>query len=120
MIGSRKRTLLGLLVWLAILAALLWLPGHIARGQQEILLNLLIWVGVAQAWNIIGGYGHSNGHRGAESDESVSHHFIASSAGRIVAEDGGRPPSNLIDRPPSRPSKPAFLAVLAVPAPLAL
>lgn len=57
MIGSRRRTLLGLLMWLAILAALLWLPGHIARGQQEILLNLLIWVGVAQAWNIIGGIG---------------------------------------------------------------
>lgn len=57
MIGSMRRTLLGLLVWLVILGVLLWLPGHVARGQQEILLNLLIWVGVAQAWNIIGGIG---------------------------------------------------------------
>lgn len=57
MIGSMRRTLLGLLVWLVTLGVLLWLPGHIARGQQEILLNLLIWVGVAQAWNIIGGIG---------------------------------------------------------------
>jgi branched-chain amino acid transport system permease protein len=57
MIGSWKQTVRGLVVWLVILAVLLYLPGHIARGQQEILLNLLIWVGVAQAWNIIGGIG---------------------------------------------------------------
>ena len=28
-----------------------------SRGTQEILLNLLIWIAIAQAWNIIGGIG---------------------------------------------------------------
>jgi branched-chain amino acid transport system permease protein len=57
MITSWKRTAGGLLFWFAVLAVLLYLPGHITRGVQEIVLSLLIWVGVAQAWNIIGGIG---------------------------------------------------------------
>jgi branched-chain amino acid transport system permease protein len=57
MIGSTRRTIGGLVMWLFFLGVLLYLPGHISRGTQEILLSLLIWVGVAQAWNIIGGIG---------------------------------------------------------------
>lgn len=57
MIGSTRRTVGGVAVLLVILGVLVYLPGHIGRGPQEILLNLLIWVGVAQAWNIIGGIG---------------------------------------------------------------
>lgn len=57
MIGSTRRTVGGFAVLLVILGVLLYLPGHIGRGPQEILLNLCIWVGVAQAWNIIGGIG---------------------------------------------------------------
>ncbi|MEI6373170.1 MAG: branched-chain amino acid ABC transporter permease [Actinomycetes bacterium] len=57
MIGSPKRIASGIAVWLVILGVLLYLPGHIGRGPQEILLNLLIWIGLAQAWNIIGGVG---------------------------------------------------------------
>jgi branched-chain amino acid transport system permease protein len=52
-----KRLFGGLAIWLAILAMLLALPGHVSRGNQELVLTLLIWVGVAQAWNIIGGIG---------------------------------------------------------------
>ena len=57
MIGSTRRTVAGLVMWLVILGVLLALPGHIGRGTQEILLSLLIWIGIAQAWNIIGGIG---------------------------------------------------------------
>jgi branched-chain amino acid transport system permease protein len=56
-IGSARRTLGGVGVWLVVLVVLLLLPGRIDRGAQELLLNLLIWVGVAQSWNIIGGVG---------------------------------------------------------------
>ena len=38
-------------------SVLLLLPGNVPRGTQEILLNLLLWVGIAQAWNIVGGIG---------------------------------------------------------------
>jgi branched-chain amino acid transport system permease protein len=54
---STRRTLVGLAGWAAVLVVLVLLPGNIDRGTQEILLNLLIWVGVAQAWNLIGGVG---------------------------------------------------------------
>jgi branched-chain amino acid transport system permease protein len=52
-----KRFVGGLVIWLGILTMLLALPGHVSRGNQELVLTLLIWVGVAQAWNIIGGIG---------------------------------------------------------------
>ncbi|WP_088318552.1 branched-chain amino acid ABC transporter permease [Kineosporia sp. R_H_3] len=52
-----RRTLVGLAGWAAILVVLVLLPGRVERGTQEVLLNLLIWVGVAQAWNLIGGVG---------------------------------------------------------------
>ncbi len=54
--GSAK-TLLGVAGWLALAGALMLVPGNVDRGSQELLLNLLIWIGVAQAWNIIGGIG---------------------------------------------------------------
>ncbi len=57
MIGSSRRTLAGIALWLVVLGVLVLLPGHIDRGTQELVLSLLIWVGVAQAWNIIGGIG---------------------------------------------------------------
>jgi branched-chain amino acid transport system permease protein len=46
---------LGLAGWLVVLVALLLLPGQIPRGSQEIVLSLLIWIGIAQSWNLIGG-----------------------------------------------------------------
>lgn len=52
---SARRTAAGLALAVAVLAVLLLLPGRVERGTQEIVLNLLIWVGVAQAWNIVGG-----------------------------------------------------------------
>jgi branched-chain amino acid transport system permease protein len=57
MITSARRTVLGLAGWVAVLVILLLLPGNVSRGTQEILLNLLLWIGIAQAWNIIGGIG---------------------------------------------------------------
>ena len=57
MISTARRTWLGLAGWAVILVVLLLLPGNVPRGTQEILLNLLIWVGLAQAWNLIGGIG---------------------------------------------------------------
>lgn len=57
MITSARRTRLGLAGWVVVLAVLLLLPGNVPRGAQEILLNLLLWVGIAQAWNLIGGIG---------------------------------------------------------------
>ena len=57
MIASPRRTWLGLAGWAVLLAVLLLLPGNVPRGTQEILLNLLLWVGIAQAWNLIGGIG---------------------------------------------------------------
>jgi branched-chain amino acid transport system permease protein len=57
MIDSARRRWLALGGWLVILVVLLLLPGNVPRGTQEILLNLLIWVGLAQAWNLIGGIG---------------------------------------------------------------
>ena len=51
------RTSVGLAGWVAVLVVLLLLPGNVDRGTQEILLNLLLWIGIAQAWNIIGGIG---------------------------------------------------------------
>jgi branched-chain amino acid transport system permease protein len=57
MTAPTRRTVLGLAGWLAVLGVLLLVPGNVPRGTQEILLNLLIWVGVAQAWNLIGGIG---------------------------------------------------------------
>lgn len=55
MTTSRKRIGLGLIVWLIVLGLLLILPGQIPRGTQELLLSLLIWIGIAQSWNLIGG-----------------------------------------------------------------
>ena len=57
MITSTRRTWVGSAGWIAALVILLLLPGHVSRGTQEILLNLLIWIAIAQAWNIIGGIG---------------------------------------------------------------
>lgn len=57
MLATNRRTAVGLAVWVVILLVLMWLPGNIGRGPQDIVLNLLIWVGLAQAWNIIGGIG---------------------------------------------------------------
>ena len=57
MITSTRRTWLGLAGWVAVLVFLVLLPGNVPRGTQEILLNLLLWIGLAQAWNIIGGIG---------------------------------------------------------------
>lgn len=57
MTGTRRGLIGGLGVWVAIAALLMVAPGQLDRGSQEIILNLLIWVGVAQAWNIIGGIG---------------------------------------------------------------
>jgi branched-chain amino acid transport system permease protein len=57
MTGTWRGTLSGLALWLAALAVLWTVPGQVDRGTQDLLLNLLIWVGVAQAWNIIGGIG---------------------------------------------------------------
>ncbi len=57
MITFTRRTWLGLAGWVVLLAVLLLLPGNVPRGTQEILLNLLLWVGIAQAWNLIGGIG---------------------------------------------------------------
>jgi len=57
MISSVRRTWLGLAGWIVVLGILLLLPGNLPRGTQEILLNLLLWTGIAQAWNIIGGIG---------------------------------------------------------------
>lgn len=54
---TTRRTLVGLVGWAAVLVVLLLLPGTVERGTQEVLLNLLIWVGVAQAWNLVGGVG---------------------------------------------------------------
>lgn len=50
-----RRTALGVAGWLVVLGVLLMVPGNVSRGSQELLLNLLIWVGIAQAWNIVGG-----------------------------------------------------------------
>lgn len=55
--ASLRGTLGGLLGWVAIAALLMLVPGNVDRGTQELVLNLLIWIGVAQAWNIIGGIG---------------------------------------------------------------
>jgi branched-chain amino acid transport system permease protein len=57
MITSARRASLGLAGWVVLLAVLLLVPGNVPRGIQEILLNLLLWVGLAQAWNLIGGIG---------------------------------------------------------------
>jgi branched-chain amino acid transport system permease protein len=57
MTASTRRTVLALAGWLALLVVLLLLPGQIPRGTQEIVLSLLIWVGIAQSWNVIGGIG---------------------------------------------------------------
>lgn len=57
MSAATRRTVAAVLSWLAILAVLLLLPGQIPRGTQELVLSLLIWIGVAQSWNIIGGVG---------------------------------------------------------------
>jgi branched-chain amino acid transport system permease protein len=57
MTAYTRRTALGLAGWVAVLVVLLLVPGNVPRGTQEILLNLLIWAGVAQAWNLIGGIG---------------------------------------------------------------
>jgi branched-chain amino acid transport system permease protein len=51
------RTMLGLAGWLALAGVLMLVPGNVDRGTQELLLSLLIWIGVAQSWNIIGGIG---------------------------------------------------------------
>lgn len=48
-------TTLGVTGWLALAGVLMLVPGNVDRGSQELVLNLLIWIGVAQAWNIIGG-----------------------------------------------------------------
>lgn len=57
MTASIVRTSLGMVGWVAVLVLLVLLPGNIDRGTQEILLTLLMWIGIAQAWNIIGGIG---------------------------------------------------------------
>jgi branched-chain amino acid transport system permease protein len=57
MINFARRRWLGLAGWVVTLMALLLLPGNVPRGPQEILLNLLLWIGIAQAWNLIGGIG---------------------------------------------------------------
>lgn len=57
MINFAHRRWLGLAGWVVALVALLLLPGNVPRGTQEILLNLLLWIGIAQAWNLIGGIG---------------------------------------------------------------
>ena len=57
MITSIRRTWLGAAGWIAALIVLVLLPGNVSRGTQEILLNLLIWIAIAQAWNIIAGIG---------------------------------------------------------------
>lgn len=57
MTGSLRGTVAGLGAWLVAFALLWFVPGNVDRGTQELLLNLLIWVGVAQAWNVIGGIG---------------------------------------------------------------
>ncbi|HEX2894867.1 MAG TPA: branched-chain amino acid ABC transporter permease [Marmoricola sp.] len=57
MTGTWRGTATGLALWLGVFALLWSVPGQVDRGTQELLLNLLIWVGVAQAWNIIGGIG---------------------------------------------------------------
>ena len=57
MTTSARRTWLGLAGWAAVLVVLLLLRGAVPRGTQEIMLNLLLWIGLAQAWNLIGGIG---------------------------------------------------------------
>jgi branched-chain amino acid transport system permease protein len=57
MTGSRRTALLGLAVTAALLVVLWSVPGRVDRSTQDLLLNLLIWIGVAQAWNIVGGIG---------------------------------------------------------------
>lgn len=61
MIGSSKRLLGGLGLWAIIAIILVLLPvlfsARSNRGWQDILLTLLIWIGVAQSWNVIGGIG---------------------------------------------------------------
>lgn len=52
---SAKRLGVATVAWVSVLVVLLLLPGTISRGNQELLLSLLIWIGVAQAWNLIGG-----------------------------------------------------------------
>lgn len=47
----------GIAGWVVLVVVLWFVPGNIGRGPQEIVLNLLIWVGLAQAWNVIGGIG---------------------------------------------------------------
>ena len=54
---TARRGWLGLAGWGVVLVVLLLLPGNVPRGTQEILLNLLLWIGLAQAWNLIGGIG---------------------------------------------------------------
>jgi len=55
MTGSWRRTGGGIAVAVLVLAVLFLLPGQIDRGTQEIVLSLLTWVAVAQAWNLVGG-----------------------------------------------------------------
>ncbi|MFI6357254.1 branched-chain amino acid ABC transporter permease [Streptomyces sp. NPDC050743] len=57
MINSARRAWLGIAGWVVVLVVLLLVPGNVTRGTQEILLNLILWVGIAQAWNLIGGIG---------------------------------------------------------------
>jgi branched-chain amino acid transport system permease protein len=57
MIAAPRRTAAGLVGWAAVLVVLALLPGRVSRGDQEVLLNLLLWVGIAQSWNLIGGVG---------------------------------------------------------------
>ena len=45
----------GAAVWVVLGAVLMLLPGSLDRGAQETLLTLLMWVALAQAWNIVGG-----------------------------------------------------------------
>lgn len=57
MTATRRSAAIGL-VLTAVAMGVLWsVPGRVDRSTQELLLNLLLWVGVAQAWNIIGGIG---------------------------------------------------------------
>lgn len=57
MTGTRRTATLGLVLTVVVTVALWSVPGRVDRNTQDLLLNLLIWIGVAQAWNIIGGIG---------------------------------------------------------------
>ncbi|WP_205473580.1 branched-chain amino acid ABC transporter permease [Nocardioides sp. SYSU D00038] len=57
MTGTRRTAALGLALTVAVTLVLWSVPGRVDRNTQDLLLNLLIWIGVAQAWNIIGGIG---------------------------------------------------------------